>query len=859
MIIQHNIMAQSSYRNFVGNNNKLKKNMEKLSSGYKINRAGDDAAGLAISEKMRAQITGLDAAQKNVQDGISLVQTAEGAMQEIQDMLGRMTYLATQSANGTYDDEIDRANLQKEVGALSTEIDRIAESANFNGINLLDGSLDADGKLLLETVAKTVGIEGYDGLGKDVLLPPLGTVQGTNTVLRAGAAVEKTVFSVDLGTVTFDNAPGNTFELNVGGTKFTIDGGVTTGGTAAKKAVYETSALAAPLEGEKTYNLAICGKAYDVKGETAAEQATDWVSQYQNDPYNLLYDVAYVGGKIQYTQRSGGTDSPPGSTIITPGQRLVKSTGTITVTTPTVNGDTITIDGQLYRSSGNGRWTYIPLGSSDPAKYKLEGGTGTTPNITVTGETGKNGNISFVTNGTIVAASSTVTMANGMEEVKGKFESGVITRETVPVSVDPALMEYDGHSVSVASNLTVREQLEAFAASYNANGAKEYTAALGDGGDTLVFTAKQAGAVGDSGPSAAPSGTGITQVIAGEEATGGSVSGPLNAAGIAAMIASSDSDVTVTPPANLDGTVTMGGTTYEMSSSGSRITFTQVTGDTGNDRGAKNVSVNVGSDGVAGTYDDRTTVISQRGDVDDERIASTVIKLTSALTEEYAYITIGEETYSFTGDKDLAAKDGYVDVSSGDLRTIAKNLAAAAAENATFEVSVTQNGELLLVERDGQSAFDFRQAAGFTEAIGFGNSIMENGEALVLQIGDTGEIFNRLGINVDDMHVEALGIGEINVGTQQGAQSAIEKIKNAVNSVSATRGTLGAVQNRLEHTANNLSIMEENIQNAESGVRDTDMAEEMMAYTKNNILLQSSQAMLAQANTVPQGVLQLLA
>ena len=101
MRIQHNIMAMNSYRNYTSNTSSLAKNLEKLSSGYKINRAGDDAAGLAISEKMRAQITGLQAASKNVKDGVSLVKTAEGALQEVHDMLNRMDYLATQSANGT--------------------------------------------------------------------------------------------------------------------------------------------------------------------------------------------------------------------------------------------------------------------------------------------------------------------------------------------------------------------------------------------------------------------------------------------------------------------------------------------------------------------------------------------------------------------------------------------------------------------------------------------------------------------------------------------------------------------------------------------------------------------------------------
>ena len=141
MRVQHNIMAMSAYRNYTNNVSAMKKNLERLSSGYKINRAGDDAAGLAISEKMRAQITGLETAQKNAKDGISLVQTAEGALTEVHDMLNRMVELATQSANGTYDNTTDRYQLQKEVNQLLDEINRIADSSNFNGIKLLDGSL----------------------------------------------------------------------------------------------------------------------------------------------------------------------------------------------------------------------------------------------------------------------------------------------------------------------------------------------------------------------------------------------------------------------------------------------------------------------------------------------------------------------------------------------------------------------------------------------------------------------------------------------------------------------------------------------------------------------------------------------
>ena len=143
MRIQHNIMALNSNRQLGINNSAVSKSLEKLSSGFRINRAGDDAAGLAISEKMRAQIKGLEAATDNSQDAISLVQTAEGGLQEVHSMLNRMTELATKSANGTYTDDVDRKALQDEVSALKDEINRIADGTDFNGIKLLDGTMSA--------------------------------------------------------------------------------------------------------------------------------------------------------------------------------------------------------------------------------------------------------------------------------------------------------------------------------------------------------------------------------------------------------------------------------------------------------------------------------------------------------------------------------------------------------------------------------------------------------------------------------------------------------------------------------------------------------------------------------------------
>jgi len=152
MVVQHNLQAMNSNRMLGLTQSTLSKSTEKLSSGYRVNRAADDAAGLAISEKMRRQVRGLTQAVRNAQDGISMAQTAEGAMNEVHDMLQRMNELATQAANGSLQSE-DRSYIQMEVDQLISEIDRVATTTTFNERKLLQGSLK-------NGVALQVGAEG---------------------------------------------------------------------------------------------------------------------------------------------------------------------------------------------------------------------------------------------------------------------------------------------------------------------------------------------------------------------------------------------------------------------------------------------------------------------------------------------------------------------------------------------------------------------------------------------------------------------------------------------------------------------------------------------------------------------------
>ena len=558
MRIQHNIMAMNAYRNYSNNTSALSKNLEKLSSGYKINRAGDDAAGLAISEKMRAQITGLDKAQDNAKDGISLVQTAEGALTEVHDMLNRMVELATQSANGTYDNETDRANLQKEVDQLKAEIDRIADSANFNGIKLLDGSLAGESEVSNLAMDESTAVKGIyttantaaTGDLSDLTTDDIGkTLDYTVTWKDANGKEQTTTVSLTYqgdGTGIDNTTASANYFTDANGNKYMLS----TNGTLSQADVQD--AIVASLKADKTFS--------------------------------SNFDTAESGTGISFTAKADGS---AGAQII--------GIGLSETTSLTAGGFAASMAADITRSQE----PYDSLQKFNAADLQVGAGT------------------------------------DKLEDLEKK------------------IFEINGHKFLVGNALT-NDQIKG----------------LGD--DVTI----------------------ISQANATIDAT--------DAAQIAAEI--------------------------------SRVT---------------------GLETSAGTA------------VPDASIIATDIVFT----------------------KDRLNLDG---------------------------------------------------------------------DALTLQIGDTSDDYNQLTVEIQDMHTSSLGIEGLDISTQDGAQAAVDVIKNAINMVSDVRGTLGATQNRLDHTMNNLSVMEENIQDAESSIRDTDVADEMMEYTKNIILIQSAQAMLAQANQVPQGVLQLL-
>ena len=566
MRIQHNITALSAYRNLTNNNSAVAKNLEKLSSGYRINRAGDDAAGLAISEKMRAQITGLKTAQKNANDGISLVQTAEGALTEVHSMLNRMVELATQAANGTYYDE-DRANLQSEITQLKDEIDRIADGTNFNGINLLDGSLSATGG------SKTITIGGNASSYK-----------------------------------------------SVGG-----------------KGSYEAS-------------------------------------------------KAYGSGTFAF-----------------------KEDDTFEYTVSLENGDSHTVKLTAQKdSSGN--------------ISKLVGGDGQVYTITSNGATG----------------AATVAQIN--QAILGELNKTSLAKD-----------------YNITTDATGKVKLEA----------------LNEGTDTPRVTAMDA-----------------HWTIGGTEPTD-----------------SVNLEIGVKETAALDP---------------------------GREIDASKIVLYNGQN-----YDDALFTINGHKFV----------------------VMVGKDTAADLGENgtDMNATNGLGSDVTILIADSNGNHGLEKGQDANFDQNIKKIAEVTgLTVTDAISENPTSADNGVDAGGGIRLSKGKSNGGLVLQIGDTSADFNQLRVSVKDMHAKAMGIDGIDVSTQTGASSAIDKIKSAITYVSSTRGDLGAIQNRLEHTINNLSVTTENMTAAESRIRDVDMAEEMMAYTKNNILVQASQAMLAQANQIPQGVLQLL-
>jgi len=336
--------------------------------------------------------------------------------------------------------------------------------------------------------------------------------------------------------------------------------------------------------------------------------------------------------------------------------------------------------------------------------------------------------------------------------------------------------------------------------------------------------------------------------------------------------------------------VNINGATFSVSANGTKLTFTATSANYNGSTASLDVSnikaeATVASGSGLGSIADigqgesawNTAAQNTVDGVREKPQIEAQVKFT--LTEDMiksGELVIDGVTYTFDDTKTLDQSSGTTIGTKGfgttggsTVNDVADRLVKAANSNTNFAIGHT-NGEITIQAKSGTDK-DYTKgkydpdATALTESgwskglVSYGKTTAaQKGKPLQLQIGDTSDPFNQLQVKVGDMHRTALGLNGLDISTAANASKSIQKIKDAINNVSSVRGDLGATQNRLEHTQNNLSVMAENIQDAESTIRDTDVAEEMMGYVKNNILVQSAQAMLAQANQLPQGVLQLL-
>ncbi len=283
MIINHNMNALNAHRNMTGNTAASGKSMEKLSSGLRINRAGDDAAGLAISEKMRGQIRGLDQAQRNSQDGISMIQTAEGALNETHSILQRMRELAVQSSNDTNVDA-DRKSIQDEMTQLTSEIDRISNTTEFNTQKLLDGSFS--GKFQIganegQNVGLQIGKMNSTNLG---LVSTISTAQGSTAGNANNAVLADGVYTVNAAKDALVDVDGNTVA--------TIAGGKVTAGGVEVMDLSTKEILDAGAQVTISGN----GAKYDIKNTIAANASSNLpAGNYEVKGTNLIKDGKLVG------------------------------------------------------------------------------------------------------------------------------------------------------------------------------------------------------------------------------------------------------------------------------------------------------------------------------------------------------------------------------------------------------------------------------------------------------------------------------------------------------------------------------------------------------------------------------------
>ena len=696
-------MANNAIRNMNINSGNASKSMQKLSSGLRINSAADDAAGLSISEKMRAQINGLNQASSNAQDGISMVQTAEGALNETTSILQRMRELATQSANDT-NVSVDRDSIQKEMNQLSSEINRIGNTTEFNTQKLLDGGRQ------IKTNASLSGANLKGGIATANITLTAGTqtagVDAVSAVWDSGA-----ITNIGDGTTNTVAFNGVTVTLNkaAGAVAASASNATTASVTVANGSDQQATAnaLKAAFEAAKAQTGSVLSNyTFSVSGTGAAAKfvITDSLADGDNNNANTIT----IGG--------AGTLAFTATANTTPGVDGVAAANGFTVAGVPDEGSTMDFAGKKvgFYNAGSGNFA-----DATEAKQAL--------------------NVDFVVD---IAANNSAALVAGA--LRGLSISG-------------------------------------------------YT--IGGAADAVTITANSTG-------------------------TGGIAAGALYAEHDVAGSASATGNITFSDkPA--DGTsISIGGKKISFYDSSLGKYSTDADAATGMNADLavdiKDLSVDSIADKIVSKQTDLNALLTKD------------VTLGKNLVNGKTNIVVTAQAAGFGGNTITLAKSA--DTTSGFEAKM--QIGANTAQSMTIEVTDMRANALKITSSDASVT-----------------SVTAKNGSVASYVTST---------NVSDGSTNTTTEYSLDVSSHEKATAAISVLNDAIETVSAERSKLGAYQNRLEHTINNLGTSSENLTSAESRIRDVDMASEMSAFSKNNILSQAAQAMLAQANQQPQQVLQLL-
>ncbi len=734
--INQNVLSIRTQGQLAQTSNRLEKSVEKLSSGLRINRAADDAAGLAISEKLRRQIRGLQRATLNAQDGISMIQTAEGALNETQSILQRMRELAIQASNDTLTSN-DRLEIQKEVNQLRDDINRISRNTEFNTKKLLDGS---------QTALVSGSTDAVRGIVVGEASAAAGDYEVSITLVQAGVSEMQRSQTFLLNDGSGLIAKGNT-ELQSIAQLYDANGVFTLASPQTLTINGNGKSTTITVDGQMTLDKLAASIQNAIVGSSGLELLNTKVGVVNTAQTGL----AGLGGYVQITS---GFIGDVGKIAFSGDQPLMDALGLSVNRQSAENQVNVT----LRDSLGN---TKTSLTTDSRVSGLLNG-----IDLAFTSQAGQIAGTKGLQEGLAFTADLTFAISAG----------GVNTN--IVISGGSARFGYSMEGIARSINDQVA-------------GVLGLSAAVVDGQIRVSYErpATAAASIGTTIQIANATTNGVVDVLGIVNGTySGFVQGQKN-----------------------EGYKVWGFTNY--ATAAQAVTFRMNDGNVPDVEVTAYTSVTIVSSADLYKFDVWQATVNYQLATADVAVRVDQVGSTVAFTA----LRVGREN------PDSAAA----------IRSVV-SLDADAEFNGLFDI---QDGTAM-----GSGDKNFRV------------HIVNNSPNFQIG-GDPGQ---KMQVNFANMNADALGVQALDLTTVSAAAKSIARINSAIDQVSAERSKLGAFQNRLEYAISNIRNTYTNLSAAESRIRDADVAQEMIEFTRNQIVNQSGTAMLAQANLLPQGVLQLL-